>query len=90
MEVEFNPSRVSSQGYSDPTTERIAASKTSKASDSVNAPDAADLHSQPANLPLVRADKVAHARALVAETHYPPNDLLDRIAILLAARIKSR
>jgi hypothetical protein len=40
------------------------------------------------DIPLVRPDKVAQAKALGSVTSYPPADLLDRIATLLAVHMK--
>lgn len=40
------------------------------------------------NFPPVRPGQVERARALIAEATYPPDDLLNRIANLLAGHLK--
>ena len=39
------------------------------------------------DLPLVRPEEVARARALVADVKYPPDEMMSRIASLLAMHI---
>ncbi len=48
----------------------------------------ADFEKQLRNLPLVRPEKIREVEALAADEEYPPQDLLDRIAGLLAAHRK--
>lgn len=87
MELEFNPNRMPLKGYSEPVGQRVVA-KTGASTDAPS--NTNDLSNTPANVPLVRADKVAQAKLNVADEHYPPNYILDRIATLLAIKLKDQ
>jgi len=39
------------------------------------------------NISDVRPEKVAYAKSLVADAQYPPDDVMDRIAVLLATNV---
>jgi hypothetical protein len=86
MEIEFNTSRISQPGYSPPANR--ASSVPSAAPQADSGTTAADLENRLQQIPLVRPDKVAQAKTLVANEKYPPNDVMDRIAILLAIRLR--
>jgi hypothetical protein len=84
MEIEFNPSRV-------PRVEpnQIAARANASASaDQTSFPGSVALQDRLKNISDVRPEKVAAAQSLVADTKYPPGDVLDRIAVLLAINLK--
>ncbi len=84
MEISFNPSNIPDPAGTPPVTRRDAASSAQES----NAFDNTDaLKNSLNNLPTVRPEKVAHARALVSDVSYPPNYVLDRIANLLAMHI---
>ena len=86
MEIEFNPARTPATGAGLPVGRRGAAP-------AVRAEQpferAAALEQALKDIPLVRADKVEHARNLVADVKYPPQETLDRIANLLALHMKA-
>lgn len=86
MEIEFNPVRPAVTGAGQPVARREAAPAVQ-----ADAPfkRAAALEDSLREIPLVRPEKVAHARSLVADVKYPPEETLDRIANLLALHIKS-
>jgi hypothetical protein len=85
MEIDFNPGRIPKPESAQPI-ERQAAPPA--ASDAASFPTAASLKSALNNISLVRPEKVDQAKALVSATSYPPTDLLDRIAVLLAVHLK--
>lgn len=85
MEVDFNPSRVPSSGPSQPPARQDAAAATDAASFDVTAA----LQDKLKNLQAIRPEKVELAKSLVSNPAYPPDDVLDRIAVLLATRLKS-
>jgi hypothetical protein len=81
MKVEFSPNQVilpASPG----AAARPATSAGSADADSLV--NTAALNDKLNGLPLSRPDKVSGAITLVARQHYPPDDLADRIATLLA------
>ena len=86
MEIEFNPARTPAPGAGQPVGRRDAAP-------AVRADQpferAAALEQALKDIPLVRPEKVEHARALVADTKYPPEEMLDRIANLLALHMRA-
>ncbi|MFO1476943.1 MAG: hypothetical protein U1F98_09870 [Verrucomicrobiota bacterium] len=84
MEIDFNPSRIARADLSQPLTRT---SSTPAASDAASFSTATSLTDRVSELPLVRSDKVASAQAMVSHAHYPPDDLLDRIAVLLALHL---
>ncbi len=84
MEIEFNPGRVpkveSSQTAARPSATAPA--------DETSFTDSAALQDKLNNISDVRPEKVAYAKGLVSNAGYPPNDILDRIAVLLAINVK--
>jgi len=84
MEIEFNPSRVPKM---EPSQTAARPSATAAADDTSFA-DSAALKDKLNNLSDVRPDKVAYAKNLVSDSKYPPDDVLDRIAVLLAIKVK--
>lgn len=84
MEIEFNPSRVPKV---EPSQTAVRANAPSSA-DKTSFPDSAALQEKLKSLSDVRPEKVAYAKGLVADVKYPPDDMLDRIAVLLAINVK--
>lgn len=85
MEVEFNPSRVPTTGPSQPTARQDAAAAGDAASFDVTAA----LQDKLKNMQALRSEKIDLAKSLISDPTYPPDDVLDRIAVLLATRLKS-
>ena len=85
MEIEFNPSRVPKTEPSQPAPRPDA---TAAAPDGASFSVTAALQDKLKNLPAIRSEKVAQAKQLVSDSKYPPSDVLDRIAVLLAIRVK--
>lgn len=85
MNIEFNPNRGTYNRASQPVSRRDAVTP---APESHPFEKAAALEQYPKGLPLVRPEKVEKARALIADVQFPPNEMLDRIANLLALHIK--
>jgi hypothetical protein len=85
MEVDFNSSRVPRAEPSQPATRQGA---TAAATDGTSFEVTAALQDKLKNQPTVRPEKVDQAKMLVSDLKYPPDDVLDRIAVLLAAQIK--
>jgi hypothetical protein len=81
MEIEFNTSRIGqpdlAQAVGKPTASKPV-------SDAASFPSATSLEAALNNVPATRPEKVQLAKALVANVQFPPNDVLDRIAVLLA------
>ena len=84
MEIEFNPSRVPKV---EPSQTAVRASAPASAGETSFAVSAA-LKDKLKNLSDIRPEKVAYAKDLVSNSQYPPNDVLDRIAVLLAINVK--
>ena len=83
MEIEFNTGRIGNREAGQPVT-RPSTTATATATDSASFTSAATLERQLINVPTVRVDKVALAKTLITNPNYPPTELLDRIAALLA------
>lgn len=86
MEINFNPIGVPQPEASQPIARQdstVAATNT----DSTSFQATSDLQSQLNKQPAVRPDQVANAQALVSNPNYPPSDVLDRIAVLLATNL---
>ncbi len=81
MEIEFNPARPAATGAGQSVARRTAAPAVPA---EASFERAAVLESSLKEIPLVRPEKVEHARSLVADVKYPPEETLDRIANLLA------
>lgn len=84
MEIEFNPGRVPKAEPSQPVARPNAAAPADDTSFQVSAA----LQDKLKNMSTVRPEKVAQAKALVSDSNYPPNYVLDRIAVLLAIHVK--
>jgi len=81
MKIEFSPSQIQSPASPGPATRPASLAGGTNA---VALDTTAALKDQLNALPVVRPDKVSGALSLVARQHYPPEDLMDRIATLLA------
>jgi len=84
MEIEFNPGRVPKAEPSQP----VARPSATPAGDATSFQVSAALQDKLKNMPMVRPEKVAQAKALVSDSNYPPGYVLDRIAVLLAINVK--
>ena len=84
MEIDFNPGRVPKVEPSQTAARPSAAAP----ADESSFPDSAALQAKLKSLTDVRPDKVAYAKGLVSDSQYPPDDVLDRIAVLLAINVK--
>lgn len=81
MNIEFNTSRIPKPVSDQPVTKRDA---TPTVSDAASFPAATSLEARLSDIPAVRPEKVDMAKSLISDSQYPPADLLDRIAVLLA------
>lgn len=86
MEVGLNTSRVPDAEPSQPATRQ---DETAAATDGTSFEVTAALQDKLKNLPTLRPDKVEQAKMLISDSKYPPDDVLDRIAVLIAAKLKS-
>ena len=84
MEIEFNPSRIPKVGPSQTAARASASASAGETSFAVSGA----LKDTLKNLSDIRPEKVAYAKDLVSNSQYPPNDVLDRIAVLLAINVK--
>jgi hypothetical protein len=83
MNIEFNTSRIPKPVPGESVTKRDTAPTVS---DAAAFPAATSLEAKLSDIPAVRTDKVELARAIISNSQYPPDDLLDRIAVLLAIK----
>ena len=81
MEIELNTSSIGPRSLTHPVTKRDT---TPASTDTTSFTATASLDSQLQSVPATRVDKVALAKSLVANPNYPPQELMDRIATLLA------
>ena len=86
MEIEFNIGRVSPTEPNQPVAKR-STSPVASAAVSFSASDS--LKAQLDQISTVRPEQVAKAKELVADAHYPPDYVLNRIAVLLAIKTKA-
>jgi hypothetical protein len=88
MEIDFNLSRIPKPELPQPIART---GSTPAAADPVHSElvsSTASLTAHINDMPLVRPEKVAAGKAQVSFTSYPPGELLDRIATLLAVHLK--
>ncbi len=81
MQIEFNTSRITKADVGQPAARPEAAPAST---DTTSFTSAASLDAQLRTVPEVRTHKVALAKSLITNPNYPPQELLDRIAALLA------
>jgi hypothetical protein len=84
MEIEFNPNSVGKPTPPQPAARPEVVRQTSQASPFEKL---AAMQEKLKDVSMVRPEKVEHARALVAHVKYPPDDMLNSIASLLAMQI---
>jgi hypothetical protein len=84
MEINLNTSRVREYGPAQP----VSRSAQVQAAPSPNTDEAQALAKSLDQVPLSRNDKVAQTRVLLENVQYPPEELLNSIANLLAFHLK--
>lgn len=84
MEIEFNSSRPTDPVKHQP----VKRPAVTAAGDPAPFAAAQGLDRSVRELPLVRPEQVERARSLVADVKYPPQEMLNRIANLLALHMK--
>jgi hypothetical protein len=87
MEIDFNTRGRIPQAESSPAAAKR--DSTAPAPDSVSFLTSDSLNSKLSQISTVRPEQVARAKALVADTNYPPDYVLNRIANLLAIHTKA-
>ena len=87
MEIEFNPSRKTDPAGSQPLNQPVKRPAAAPATEPATFDAAQSLERSVKDLPLVRPEEVVRARALVADVKYPPDEMMSRIASLLAMHI---
>jgi hypothetical protein len=87
MEIDFNPSRAP---QAEPSQAVVRQEAATPATDETSFQVTTALQDQLKNQPTVRPEKVAQAKALLSDSQYPPDDVLDRIAILIAGKLQSQ
>jgi hypothetical protein len=85
MEVDFNPGRSPIAGYNPPVVRRDL--PTATADNTMSFERTNSLEQSLKDAPQVRPEKVAQASALVADASYPSDEVLNRMAGLLAKHI---
>jgi hypothetical protein len=85
MEIDFNPSRVPQTEPSQTAARQNAAAS---ASDDTSFQGTSGIQEKLKNLQATRPEAVERAKSLISDSQYPPNDVLDRIAILIAAHMQ--
>ena len=81
MEIKLNLGQIPQPESSQPVAKRAS---TPTASDAVSFATSDSIKAQLNSLSTVRPEQVAKGKELVGSSGYPPNDVLDRIAVLLA------
>jgi len=86
MEIEFNAGRIPPTEPRQPVAKR---GSSPAAADTASFSVSDSLKQQLGKISTVRPEQVARGKDLVADGKYPPDDVLDRIAVLLAIHAKS-
>ena len=85
MEIKFNPNRIANT----PATPPSAASRAPVSSgDSVSLDKTSALKTAINDISLVRPEKVDAARSLLADTKFPPDEVLKAVASLIAGKME--
>ena len=84
MEIEFNPSRAASPLANQP----MAKGRSAPPPETMSLGNAEALKAAVNKIPLSRSEQVDRARALVSDAAYPPADVLNAIASVLAKNIQ--
>ena len=87
MEIDFNPSRAPKADPSQTVARQDAAAPAT--TDGTSFQGTSALQDKLNNLQTVRPEQVARAKSLLSNSQYPPDDIMDRIAILIASHILS-
>jgi hypothetical protein len=87
MEIDFNPSQMQAPRIN-PTVKAPGATSDSTMSEAPAPQGMAELQRKLNELALMRPEKMAAARSVIADVKYPPNELLDGISHLLAIHLK--
>jgi hypothetical protein len=87
MEIEFSPSQLPAPRASSPVNG--AATRAPEVSQTPSLQGMAELQNKLNQLALTRPDKMAAAQPLISDLQYPPEELLNGIAHLLAMHLKS-
>ena len=87
MPIEFNPSRPPGAGASQSVTRRQPAVTDSEPA---SFEQTRALEQKLSTLSASRPEQVERARSLIADVQYPPNEMMNRIASLLALHLKNR
>jgi hypothetical protein len=85
MEIEFNSSRQAASASNQPVKRPSGATS---AAETASIASAQNLEQTVRNLPMVRPEQVERARSLIADSKYPPQEMLNRIANLLALHMR--
>ena len=85
MEVDFNPGRSPIIGVNQPVVRREPSAKA--ADNTMSFDQTTSLEQSLKNSAQVRPEKVAQASALVADSSYPSDEVLNRMAGLLARHL---
>ena len=85
MEIEFNTSRIAKRDSIPPAAPRESAPL---AANDASFPAASSLDGKLSDISSGRPDKIEQAKSLLVDPNYPPLELLDRIAHLLAVNVK--
>ena len=88
MEIDFNPGQIPKPELSQPIARKGPSPPAADAARAESVSTAAAIRGKVNDIPLVRPEKVAQAKAQVSDTSFPPTELLDRIAVLLAVHFK--
>jgi len=86
MEIEFNTGRIPRMGPGQPA---VRPGSAPSSSDAVSFSASESLKNQLSTISTVRPEQVARATELVSDKGYPPDDVLDRIAALIAAKTQA-
>lgn len=86
MEIDFSPSQLPAPRASNPVTG--APARPASANEVPPLQGMAELQSKLNQLALTRPDKMEAAQPLVSDVQYPPDELLNGIAHLLAIQLK--
>ena len=85
MEIEFSPSQLPAPRATSPVK---GANTTPAANEPPTLQGMAELQRKLNDVALTRPDKMDAARAVIAEVNYPPEELLNGIARLLAIHLR--
>lgn len=85
MEIEFNTNKVNKPEPAPPVTRQDAVRRVEEDASFANT---TALEAKLREIPDVRSEKLEQARALLANVQYPPDQVLNSLAALLAINIK--